>query len=678
MAMGKLSSLGVGSNVLNYDVIEKLKKADEKAMIDPIDKKMKDNIEKQAELSGIIGMLNGMRNSAQTLSDYSTYMGRKVNVIGDAIRATANAGVPIQDINIEVKQIAKNDINEVGTKFEDRSSAFCEEDTTLAFYVRGQNFKIPIKGGTSLGEVAQLVTDKSGGNAIGVVMKTGGANPYQLMINSKETGEENKIYFGATLQSDDIASGAQELGNGDLEIVLKDANGLDQSVMVTMPKTDENSKSNNNAQAIKEAIKKAIEENAELSDLLGSDINVGIGVGGKSLVINDRRGYQVQVFGNKAKEIGFKKTETPVENLVTSSTPVEGGKLKGSINISGIPLNLADFTERGNTGEQNAQAIAQAINNVAGVYAYVNDKGGLVLNSDSGEIYIKPQDEASREALKSLGLPEGTFAEYSKTQEQIFKLKNIQTAQDAEIIYNGVTITRSKNTINDIVGGVNLELISTTPEGSPATVSITADNDTIVEDIKSFVEKYNELMPKLAEVTKYDPDTQTAGIFNGVSFIRMIRSTVNKIFSMSSGSGLEVQSLIKYGLSIDDNSKMSFDESKLRSALSANPDAVREFFIGVDKTVLGKETRVGGVFRVLNEDLDSLVKGSNSTLQLYEQSLTRDDKRLREDRKRTMERLNARYDSMAERFAAYDSQIAKTDNSFKSVQMMINQATKGK
>ena len=268
MAMGKLSSLGVGSNVLNYDVIEKLKKADEKAMIDPIDKKMKDNIEKQAELSGIIGMLNGMRNSAQTLSDYSTYMGRKVNVIGDAIRATANAGVPIQDINIEVKQIAKNDINEVGTKFEDRSSAFCEEDTTLAFYVRGQNFKIPIKGGTTLGEVAQLVTDKSGGNAIGVVMKTGGANPYQLMINSKETGEENKIYFGATLQSDDIASGAQELGDGDLEIVLKDANGLDQSVMVTMPKTDENSKSNNNAQAIKEAIKKAIEENAELSDLL--------------------------------------------------------------------------------------------------------------------------------------------------------------------------------------------------------------------------------------------------------------------------------------------------------------------------------------------------------------------------------------------------------------------------
>lgn len=678
MAMGKLSSLGVGSNVLNYDVIEKLKKSDEKAMIEPIDKKMKDNIEKQAELSGIIGMINGMRGSAQTLSDYSTYIGRKVNVIGDAVRATANPGVPIQDISIDVKQIAKNDINEVGTKFEDRSSVFCEQDTNLAFYVKGQYFKIAIKAGTTLGEVAQLITDKSGGNAVGVVMKTGGANPYQLMINSKETGEESKIYFGSTLQSDTIASGSMELGEGDLELVLKDANGLDQSIMVTLPPTEENSKASDNAQALKKAIKSAIEENSDLADLLGSDINIGIGVGGNTLVINDRRGYQVQVFGEKANSIGFKKTETPQEDLVKSSKPVEGGKITGNINIGGIPLDLSEFTEKGNSGEQNAQSIAQAINNIAGIYAYVNDKGGLVINADSGEIYIKPQDEQGKEALAKLGLSEGTFAQYSTTQEQTLKLKNIQSAQDAEIVYNGVTITRGKNTINDIVGGVNVELVSTTPEGSPATVSITADNENIIEDIKSFVEQYNELMPKLAEVTRYDPDTQTAGIFNGVSFIRMIRSTINKIFSMSSGSGLEMQSLVKYGLSLDDNSKMSFDESKLRNALSSNPDAVREFFIGIDKTVLGQETRVGGVFRVLNEDLDSLVKGSNSTLKLYEQSLTRDDKRLREDRKRTMERLNARYDSMAQRFAAYDGQIAQTNNSFNSVQMMINQATKGK
>ena len=36
--------------------------------------------------------------------------------------------------------------------------------------------------------------------------------------------------------------------------------------------------------------------------------------------------------------------------------------------------------------------------------------------------------------------------------------------------------------------------------------------------------------------------------------------------------------------------------------------------------------------------------------------------------------LDTRYDLMAQRFAAYDSQISKTNNAFNSVQMMIDQS----
>lgn len=675
MAVGKLSSLGVGSNVLNYDVIEKLRKADEKAMVDPIDKKMKENVEKQAELASIISMLGGVNSEAKILSDYSSFIKRKTEVIGEGLRASASPGVPIQDISVEIKQVAKNDINEVGTKFESRESVFTEEDTVLAFSARGHRYKIKIPAGTTLQEVAQLVTDKSGGNAIGMVMKTGGANPYQLMINSKETGEENRIYFGSTLQSEAIKGGALTLGEGDLEIVLKDVNGLDQSVLIQLPQTSESSKSSDNAQAIKEAIKEAIAQNPDLADLLGKDINIGIGVGGTSLAINDRRGYQVQVFGSLAKEIGFKQTETEIDPIVLGSKPVEGGKLEGKISLGSVPLDLSELTKRGNTGAQNAQAIADAFNNIGGLFVHVDDQGRLVVNTNEGDVFIKADDEAGKKALGQIGLREGSFAEYSKTQEGIFKLKNIQTGQDAELMYNGVKVIRPKNEIDDVVSGVKLELVSPTPEGKPAIVSITADNENIIEVVKSFVEKYNELMPKLAEVTRYDPETGIAGIFNGVSFVRMIRSSINQMFSAISGSGSDIKSLVKYGLSLDDN-KISFDEAKLADALRADPDGVKDFFVGIDKAVLGKNTRVGGVFRELNERIDSMIKGSNSSLKLYEQTLTRDDKRYREDRKKTMERLDARYNSMAERFAAYDSQIAKTNGSFNSVQMMIDQATR--
>lgn len=675
MAIGKLSSLGVGSNVLNYDVIEKLRKADEKAMIDPIDKKMKENVEKQAELASVLGMLGGINTNSKTLADYSSYMKRKTEVIGEGLRASANPGVPIQDISVEVKQIAKNDINEVGTRFESRDSIFSEEDTLLAFSVQGHHYKIKIPAQTTLGEVAQLVTDKSGGNAIGVVMKTGGANPYQLMINSKETGEENRIYFGSTLQSEEIATGSITLGEGDLEIVLKDQGGLDQSVVVTLPATPQNNKSSDNAQALKKAIIEAIGQNPELENLLGSDINIGIGVGGKSLVINDRRGYQVQVFGNMAKTIGFKKTETEVDPIVLGSQSVASGKINGKINIGSVPLDLSQLTQNGNTSEQNAQAIADAFNNIGGLFVYVDDRGRLAIDTMEGDVLIRAEDEEGKQALSKLGLQEGSFAEYSRTQEGVFKLKNIQAGQDAEIIYNGVSVVRPKNTIDDVVAGVKLDLVSPTPEGSPAIVSIKADNENIVEDVKSFVEKYNELMPKLAELTRYDPETGVAGIFNGVSFIRSIRSSVNQIFSVVSGNGADLKSLVKYGLSLDDN-KINFDESKLREALSTDPDGVRDFFVGVDKTTFGKDLRVGGVFRELSERIDSMIQGSNSSLKLFEQTLTKDSKRYQEDRKKTLERLDARYNSMAERFAAYDGQIAKLNGSFNSVQMMIDQARK--
>lgn len=50
MAIGSLSSLGLGSKVLNYDVIDKLKDADEKALIAPLDKKMEQNVENKKPL----------------------------------------------------------------------------------------------------------------------------------------------------------------------------------------------------------------------------------------------------------------------------------------------------------------------------------------------------------------------------------------------------------------------------------------------------------------------------------------------------------------------------------------------------------------------------------------------------------------------------------------------------
>lgn len=187
MAIGKLSSLGIGSKVLNYDVIDKLKSADEKTMVAPIDRKMEVNLEKQKALVEIKTLLANLKAPVSALTDYSTYTSRSSSVSSGALKASVSPGIPVQDIKVEVEDLAQGDINEVGIHFRDRDDAFSQANTKLHFYTNNKNYTANIKAGMSVGDVAQAITDATGGEVMGIVMKTGD-KPYQLMINTKSTG----------------------------------------------------------------------------------------------------------------------------------------------------------------------------------------------------------------------------------------------------------------------------------------------------------------------------------------------------------------------------------------------------------------------------------------------------------------------------------------------------------
>lgn len=678
MALGTLSSLGLGSKVLNYDVIEKLRKADEATYLDPIDKKIEKNVEKQTELVAITSALRELKSSTSKLSDYSTYLGRSSNVVGDAIKATISSGVPTQDIKIEVDSVATSDINEVGTRYESRESIFSQKDSVLKFHHKGQDYNINIKAGMELNDVAQLITDTTKGEVMGIVMKTGGYNPYQLMINSKDTGEVSRVYFGSTVLGSAVPSGAFELGMDDLKITLKDKKGLERTLEIKLDKASPNATSQDNAESLKQAIITALKENPDFEGLFGEDINIGIGgANSDSLTINDRRGYAINIEGAKAQLLGFGNDNKTIQqdDLMVGNQSVGPGQLKGTINVGSIPLDLSTLTKPKNTAAQNAKNIAEAIDNIAGIHAKVNDQGKLVINSDTGEINIfANNDPDSKKALEDLGLKPGVTMSYAKTQEELFKIRKVQSAEDAKFSYNGISMKRPTNNIDDIVGGVNIELLTTTESGKPNVISITQDNEAIIESVKSFVETYNTLSLKLDEVTRYDEDSKIAGIFNGDSDIRMIRPSLTRIFSTNIVTETEIKSLAKYGLALDEKGIMSLDTSKLQMALDADSQSTQDFFYGKTETIGFKEVQTDGVFKKFDQELDRLLTGGNARLKVLEESLTRDDKKLREDRKKAVNQLNTRYDIMAQRFAAYDSQISKTNNSFNSVQMMIDQS----
>ncbi len=680
MAIGSLSSLGLGSKVLNYDVIDKLKDADEKALIAPLDKKMEQNVEKQKALVEIKTLLSALKGPVKTLSDYSTYISRKSNVTGDALSASVGAGVPIQDIKVDVQNLAQGDINELGAKFSSRDDIFSQVDTTLKFYTQNKDYAVSIKAGMTLGDVAQSITDATNGEVMGIVMKTGGNDPYQLMVNTKNTGEDNRIYFGSHLQSTLTNKNALSLGvdgsaKSELSLNLKGADGNMHEVPIMLELPESASIKQKNT-AIQKAIEQALENDPNFKDLIANgDISIDTLHGGESLIINDRRGGNIEIKGSKAKELGFLQTTTQESDLLKSSRTIKEGKLEGVVSLNGQKLDLSALTKASNTSEENTDAIVQAINSKEGLNAFKNAEGKLVINSKTGMLTIKGEDALGKNSLKDLGLNAGMVQSYEASQNTLFMSKNLQKASDSEFTYNGVSITRPTNEVNDVISGVNITLEQTTEPNKPAIISVSRDNQAIIDSLKEFVKAYNELIPKLDEDTRYDADTKIAGIFNGVGDIRAIRSSLNNVFSYSVHTDNGVESLMKYGLSLDDKGVMSLDEAKLSSALNSNPKATQDFFYGSDsKDMGGREIHQEGIFSKFNQVIANLIDGGNAKLKIYEDSLDRDAKSLTKDKENAQELLKTRYNIMAERFAAYDSQISKANQKFNSVQMMIDQA----
>ncbi|GAA8868973.1 flagellar filament capping protein FliD [Helicobacter pylori] len=680
MAIGSLSSLGLGSKVLNYDVIDKLKDADEKALIAPLDKKMEQNVEKQKALVEIKTLLSALKGPVKTLSDYSTYISRKSNVTGDALSASVGAGVPIQDIKVDVQNLAQGDINELGAKFSSRDDIFSQVDTTLKFYTQNKDYAVNIKAGMTLGDVAQSITDATNGEVMGIVMKTGGNDPYQLMVNTKNTGEDNRIYFGSHLQStltnkNALSLGIDGSGKSEVSLNLKGADGNMHEVPIMLELPESASIKQKNT-AIQKAIEQALENNPNFKDLIANgDISIDTLHGGESLIINDRRGGNIEIKGSKAKELGFLQTTTQESDLLKSSRTIKEGKLEGVISLNGQKLDLKALTKESNTSEENTDAIIQAINAKEGLNAFKNAEGKLVINSKTGMLTIKGEDALGKNSLKDLGLSAGMVQSYEASQDTLFMSKNLQKASDSQFTYNGVSITRPTNEVNDVISGVNIMLEQTTEPNKPAIISVSRDNQAIIDSLKEFVKAYNELIPKLDEDTRYDADTKIAGIFNGVGDIRAIRSSLNNVFSYSVHTDNGVESLMKYGLSLDDKGVMSLDEAKLSSALNSNPKATQDFFYGSDsKDMGGREIHQEGIFSKFNQVIANLIDGGNAKLKIYEDSLDRDAKSLTKDKENAQELLKTRYNIMAERFAAYDSQISKANQKFNSVQMMIDQA----
>lgn len=262
--------------------------------------------------------------------------------------------------------------------------------------------------------------------------------------------------------------------------------------------------------------------------------------------------FSLQV-GDKSYDITV-NNKTTLDELSQKITDATDGKISVKIlNVGGAnPYSMVFQTK--DTGKDNAIKFKMAGN--------VNDNS---LFKDLGFNTTAP------DADNFFTLEAGTDANAGK------KLAN---AQDAEFTFNGVNMTRSKNTIDDIITGAtftlnNVDDKTTSGEYKDTVISISKDTASLVKTMQSMVQAYNTLKSNLDTATSYDSESKAAGSLNGLSEITSIKRQINSIITNTDKNG---KSLMDFGFSFTDKGVLSLDTKALESAISDDYENFKKFF----------------------------------------------------------------------------------------------------
>ncbi len=179
--------------------------------------------------------------------------------------------------------------------------------------------------------------------------------------------------------------------------------------------------------------------------------------------------------------------------------------------------------------------------------------------------------------LKNLGIVNGSG-----------KIKNQQqAARNAEIKLgseNPNIITRSTNTISDVIDGVTLNL-KAAEIGTKVNITLGADNEAVKESIQGFVDAYNEVVSYISEKSGYNADSKTSGPLRRDTTARLARSILrSQISSRASGISGSFKALSQIGItSSTSDGTLSINDKKLTTALTSLNDVQKLFAALTDK-----------------------------------------------------------------------------------------------
>lgn len=637
MAFGSLSSLGFGSGVLKQDTMDQLKKAEQKARIDPYTKKIEENTTKQKDLTEIKTKLLSFQTAVSSLADATVFAKRKVvGSISDNPPAslTVNSGVALQSMNINVTQLAQKDVYQSKGLANDGGFVDAQLNGTadLTFFSNGKEYTVRVDKNTTYRDLADKINEASGGEIVAKIVNTGEkGTPYRLTLTSKETGEDSAISFYAGKK--DSNGKYQEDANakkifGDLGWELDTTGSIDPA-------------KNKKGYGIKEAsLHIQTAQNAEFtldgikmfrSSNTVTDLGVGMTL---TLKKTGEINFDVQQDFEgvtKAMQDLADAYNDLVTNLNTAtdynSETGTKGTLQGISEVNSIRSSiLADLFDSqvvdGTTEDANGNKVnTKVMLSMQDFGLSLNKAGTLSFNSSKFEKKVKEDPDSTESFFSNITKYEdinhtgdviktgslSTYLNPSGTGDKGLEFK----PGDFTIVFNNQTYDLSKNS-----DGTNFKLTGKIEEELLQNLA-NHINSKGIEGLKVKVESHNQ---------------------NNVK-----------------------------GLKLNFSGDGSSDFS-----IKGNADILKKLGLS-DVNISSKPIEGKGIFSKLKATLQEMT-GKNGSITKYDQSLTKDIKSLNTSKDSTQAMIDTRYDTMANQWLQYESILTKLNQQLNTVTNMINAA----
>lgn len=604
--------------------------------------------------------LSALRDNTKTLYSFENPFNSKLTSSTEeyAITAEANRSASLQSFKVDVLQAASSD------RFlsDELENDFKVPQGTYTYKVGEKQISFNWKGG-SLKDFSSAI-NKRGNNIIKSSIIGASAGKKSLLIEAVPTGKENRLIFEDDAKTfafdsgmvDKIKSQTQNFANSQTEILP--VNTIEYDEPVYMPSL--------------------------------SLVNTKYDEEKNTVTVEPRGAYQVKVPEKILREEGLHLQFTITKKETEDITPAINQTLlqpqlpdAGTAEYSGIVIsnNLSD-TNLNLPPEPPAPL--EPVNTDSILYAVMDDGTEKEIpyspeeDGKPAQMDIKLSDYPGIKAIAVRNKNTGASFEISDITA-LDPIKDlgygpkhpVSTADDAIIKYEGITITRSSNKIDDVVPEITLNVHDKTEK--TATIAVKPDVDASKTAIIDFVGKYNQAVAELNilsqnkqeiidELDYLSSDEKEAeqkklGLFQSDFSLTNIKSNMASTIAaryMFSDTA-EVTMLSQLGIATNaggysggySQSKLrgylEIDEKKLDDALANHLDDIKMLFgydsdgdLIVDTGIaykLDKQisayTQTGGILAMKTSSLDSKIKSSETKITKLESQMAKKEAELR-------------------------------------------------